>query len=61
MTALERAFKKFDSLAHMARQLGVTPQCVGHWKRLGGIPAKQAKVVGDMTGINWKKLLKEPK
>lgn len=48
--ALDRAIDHFDSLADMARQMGVTYQAIQQWKVKGSVPAIHCPKLAELTG-----------
>lgn len=55
--ALERAIAKFDSLAAMARALGLSGyQVIQEWRRQCRVPAEHCPQVERMTGVPCEEL-----
>lgn len=54
--ALEDAIAKFDSIADMARQMGVTYQAIQDWQKRGRVPVDRIPLLSDLTGISREQL-----
>lgn len=55
--ALERAIKKFSSIAEMARQMEVTYQAIQDWRKRGRVPADRCTRLAELTGENREDLV----
>jgi hypothetical protein len=58
--ALEDAIAKFDSIADMARQMGVTYQAIQDWRKRGRVPADRCIKLAELTGISREALVGWP-
>ena len=58
--ALEDAIAKFDSIADMARQMGVTYQAIKDWRKRGRVPADRCIKLAELTGISREALVGWP-
>lgn len=58
--ALKRAVAKFDSIADMARQMGVSYQAVQDWIKRGRVPADRCILLSELTGENREELVGWP-
>jgi DNA-binding transcriptional regulator YdaS (Cro superfamily) len=58
--ALKRAVAKFDSIADMARQMGVSYQAVQDWIRRGRVPADRCVLLSKLTGESREDLVGWP-
>lgn len=58
--ALERAIKKFDSIADMARQMGVTYQAIQDWRKRGRVPADRCVLLAELSGESREELVGWP-
>jgi DNA-binding transcriptional regulator YdaS (Cro superfamily) len=58
--ALKRAVAKFDSIADMARQMGVSYQAVQDWIKRGRVPADRCVLLSELTGESREELVGWP-
>ncbi|MFM0263298.1 carph-isopro domain-containing protein [Paraburkholderia sediminicola] len=58
--ALERAVKKFSSIADMARQMDVTYQAIQDWRKRGRVPADRCIRLAELTGESREELVGWP-
>lgn len=58
--ALDRAIAHFDSLADMARQMGVTYQAIQDWQRRGRVPSDRCPRLSELTGESREDLVGWP-
>lgn len=47
---LEETIKEFGSGYNLCKKLGITPQNITHWKKIGYIPELQQRRIEDLTG-----------
>jgi hypothetical protein len=50
--ALEDAIATFDSIADMARQMGVTYQAIQDWRSRGRVPVDRIPKLSELSGIS---------
>lgn len=58
--ALKRAVAKFESIADMARQMGVSYQAVQDWIKRGRVPADRCVLLSELTGESREELVGWP-
>jgi DNA-binding transcriptional regulator YdaS (Cro superfamily) len=46
---IDRAIAEFDSLSHMARELGITYQFIQDWRKKGRVPPEYCPAVERLT------------
>jgi len=58
--ALERAIKKFSSIAEMARQMDVTYQAIQDWRKRGRVPSDRCPRLAELSGESREDLVGWP-